>query len=213
MGTDDAVRIVADGYDRLGDTYASWATAVDADPRDEWLERLEERLAPGAHVLDLGTGNGIPTAARLATRYEVEGIDLSAGQIDRARVAVPSGSFRVADMTSVEFEPASFDAVVALYSIIHVPRVRHPALFARIARWLKPGGWFLAALGGSDGPDWTGQWLGVPMFFSSPPPGETIRLLEAAELRVAEAATVAVAEPEGHVPFLWVLARRDRDER
>ncbi len=49
-----------------------------------------------------------------------------------------------------ELPPASFDAVVALYSMAHLPRERHAALLARIAGWLRPGGLFLASLGAGD---------------------------------------------------------------
>ena len=52
-----------------------------------------------------------------------------------------------ADMVSVSFPIASFAAVTAFYSITHVRRAEHAAMFKRIAKWLKPGGIFLASLG------------------------------------------------------------------
>jgi SAM-dependent methyltransferase len=169
-------------------------------------------VVPGATVLDLGAGNGVPTAVRLARRYVVEGIDVSSGQVELARAAVPGASFQVADMTTVTFEPGSFDAVVALYTIIHVPRDLHRRVFRRISSWLRPGGWLLAALGGAALDDSIGDWLGVRMFFSSPAPDESLRLLADAGLDVAEAEVVAIREPDGDVPFLWVLASK-LDER
>ena len=47
-------------------------------------------------------------------------------------------------MTTLDFKPETFDAVVSFYSIIHVPREEHLALIDKIALWLKPGGSFLA---------------------------------------------------------------------
>jgi SAM-dependent methyltransferase len=50
------------------------------------------------------------------------------------------------------------------------------------ADWLRPGGVFLASLGSGDLAAWTGDWLGVPMFFSSHPATENRRLLDGAAL-------------------------------
>jgi cyclopropane fatty-acyl-phospholipid synthase-like methyltransferase len=64
-------------------------------------------------------------------------------------------------MASVDFPAGAFDAIVAFYSIIHLPVGDQPALFRRIASWLKPGGAFMATLGSAA---WTGterDWLGV----------------------------------------------------
>jgi len=66
----------------------------------------------------------------------------------------------------------------------------------------------VASLGAGDTPDWTGRWLGVPMFFSSWPPEKNRRLLEEAGFIVERDAVVAIREPEGVAAFQWVLARR-----
>jgi ubiquinone/menaquinone biosynthesis C-methylase UbiE len=67
-------------------------------------------------------------------------VDVSPEMVRLARRQVPSGEFMCADAISVGFEPSSFDAVVALYSIFHIPREAQPALFQRLHRWLTPGG-------------------------------------------------------------------------
>ena len=67
-----------------------------------------------------------------------------------ARRNVPDGDFRVADMTALAMEPSSLDAVVACYSVFHVPREEHAGLFRRIATWLRPGGYLLASVANSD---------------------------------------------------------------
>ena len=50
-------------------------------------------------------------------------------------------------MTEASFRDASFDAVVAFYSIIHVPRDEQPGLLRRVAGWLRPGGRFVGNFG------------------------------------------------------------------
>jgi cyclopropane fatty-acyl-phospholipid synthase-like methyltransferase len=204
---DRRVEIVAAGYDALGDRYRTWAREV-VDPRDRFVRAFEAALDPGARVLDLGCGPGVPTTRELARRFVVTGLDLSAAQLTIARREVPEAAFIHADMTRVVFGPGSFDGVVSLYAIVHVPREEHARLLERIARWLAPGGILLAVLGARDAPDWTGDWLGVPMFFSGHDAEEYRRLLAAAGLSLLIDEVVAVAEPEGPADFLWVLAQR-----
>jgi cyclopropane fatty-acyl-phospholipid synthase-like methyltransferase len=202
--------LVAAGYDAITDRYLAW-TAATADPhRAIWLERFSAKMADGAVVLELGCGQGGPSTVALAERFDVLGIDISSHQIERARQNVPGASFEQADMRLVEFGDTRFDGIVALYSIIHVPREEHAELFGRIAGWLKPGGWFLASLGAADDPGWTGSWLDVPMFFSGFDADTNLELLDGAGFAVEEHDVVTLHEPEpdGDNRFLWVLARR-----
>jgi hypothetical protein len=98
--------------------------------------------------------------------------------------------------------------VIALYSVSHLPREEHASLFERVARWLRPDGLFLATLGASDSADWIGDWLGQPMFFSSFGADANRRLIEAAGFELVIDEVLDTIEPEGMVPFLWVLARK-----
>ena len=205
--TDERKSIVARGYDALVDDFLEWS-AQGADPaRDGLLAEFVARLPDGAAVLDLGCGAGIPTTRSLAERFRVTGVDVSAGQVQAARRNVPQATFVQADLAALELPTASFDGICALFSIIHVPREEHAGLFGQIAGWLRPGGLFVASLGANDGPDWTGDWLGQPMFFSSYDAPTNRRLLREAGFRLLVDDVVEVREPDGPVPFLWVLAR------
>ena len=165
-------------------------------------------MASGAHVLDLGCGAGLASTQILASRFAVTGVDFSEVQLEAARRNVPEASFLHADLTQIDFPPESFDGVTAFYSIIHVPRDEHGPLFERVARWLVPGGLFLATLGSGDDPDWMGEWLGQPMFFSSHDADGNRRLLTATNFDLLIDDVMETPEPEGPVPFLWVLAQR-----
>ena len=57
-----------------------------------------------------------------------------------AQRRMPGASLMQSDIGSLQFAANSFDAIVALYSIIHVPREEHASLFARMHEWLRPGG-------------------------------------------------------------------------
>jgi SAM-dependent methyltransferase len=203
--------VVAQGYDSLGQDYMAWASAIRDDPRERMLAEFSARMAPGARVLDLGCGTGLPSTKALAGRFVVTGIDISEGQIQAARHNVPEASFIHADMAQIEFEPGSFDGVTAFYAISHVPRAEHGRLFQRITRWLVPAGLFVATLGANDSPDWIGEWLGRPMFFSAYDADTNRRLLADAGFESLIDEVIETIEPDGPVPFLWILAVAVKD--
>jgi SAM-dependent methyltransferase len=205
--TDPRTEIVRAGYDAAADRFAEWGARVVGDPRALFLSAFIEALPASGSVLELGCGGGAASTVALAERFDLTAVDVSAEQIARARATVQGPFFIEADMLDLDFPPASFHGVVALYSISHVPRDRHSTLFASIARWLRPGGVFMASLGAGDVPDWTGEWLGVPMFFSSFDADTNQGLLGAAGLAAERAEVVSMHEPEGEVEFLWVLCR------
>jgi SAM-dependent methyltransferase len=206
--SDPRTRLVGAGYDAMADTWEDWSSRIDDDPRGDWLEQLLAVLPPDPRIVELGCGNGTRETSELARRSRLTGVDLSKEQLRRARERVPQAEFVHGDITAVEFEPGSLDAVVAFYVLNHVPRELLPALFERIHLWLRPGGHLLATLGASDLPDWEGEWLGVPMFFSGHSRDVNLRLLGDAGLEVVQEEAVTIAEPEGNVTFHWVLVRR-----
>ena len=159
--SDDPRQVVRQGYDALSYHYRS----DDADDGQyaPWLAALAERLPASATVLDLGCGCGVPVARFLADRgHHVIGVDVSDVQIRRARRLVPCGTFLHADATQLDLPAASLDAVVCLYTLIHIPLADQPKVIERIATWLRPRGWLLTTVGQDA---WTGtqdNWLGGP---------------------------------------------------
>ncbi len=204
-------RVVEEGYDRMAESYLG-----SKDPEDPTtlaaLEEAAHTLPSGAAVLDLGCGAGVPVTRWLADRgLAVTGVDFSARQLELARRLVPAANLLQADMTDLDFPPASFDAVVAFYSIIHVPRTEHPALLGKIHRWLRPGGAFLAtwALGAWEGEkeDWEG-W-GAPMRWSHYGEEANLKMLREAGFEVASAeARTGKGAGDSEEAWPWVHARR-----
>jgi trans-aconitate methyltransferase len=106
---------------------------------------LVERLAPrpGERILDLGCGDGILTAAIAAAGAGVVGLDSSQEMIDAARARGIDA--HVANGEELGFD-AEFDAVFS-NAALHWMR-RADAVLSGIHRALKPGGRFVAELGG-----------------------------------------------------------------
>jgi hypothetical protein len=105
----------------------------------------------------------------------------SAVQLGRAHQLVPAAWFAQADMTAFSLRPASVGAVVSFYALIHVPLADQQALFPRVRRWIRTGGYFLAIAGAHR---WTGtgHYLGAGMFWDHADTGTCLRWLTAAQL-------------------------------
>jgi SAM-dependent methyltransferase len=180
--------LVRRGYDAMSLAYRSddgagaATSAEDVSRYAGWTSELAGLLRARARVVDLGCGAGVPATRELADHgLRVLGVDFSAVQIRRARQLVPEGRFVQADVTAFSLRPASVDAVVSFYALIHVPLADQQALFPRVREWIRPGGYFLAIVGASR---WTGteQYLGAEMFWDHADTGTYLRWLPAAGL-------------------------------
>ena len=156
--------LVRRGYDACAQAYTNARAPHLPGEAHELMARLPDR----ARVLDIGCGSGKPLTAALAQRYNVTGIDISAEQIRLARSMNPTVDLMEADIMSVEFERASFDAVVSLYTIFHIPREQHAELFRRIRHWLVPTGYLLASVAThEEAPYLEDDFFGVRMYWSN----------------------------------------------
>jgi GrpB-like predicted nucleotidyltransferase (UPF0157 family)/protein-L-isoaspartate O-methyltransferase len=201
---DGARALVREAYDRV--SYAYRADDGDDAREGAWAKRVDGRLAAGSDVLDLGCGCGVPVARLLAARHAVTGVDISPVQIARARRLVPGARFVCADMTEVEHEPASFDAVVALYSLVHVPLDEQRLLYARIAGWLRADGLLLATVGASRYRGIEEGWLdveGADVFFDHADAATHVEMLRTAGFDVERVEHA----PEGDAGQTLVEAR------
>jgi cyclopropane fatty-acyl-phospholipid synthase-like methyltransferase len=170
------------------------------------VAELASLLRPGARVVDLGCGAGVPATRELASHgLQVLGVDFSAVQLRRAQRLVPGARLVQADMAMFGLRPATVDAVVSFYALIHVPVADQRALFPRIRGWLRPGGYFLVIVGAQR---WTGvePYLGADMFWDHADTASYLRWLRAARLRPIWHRYI----PEGGSGHSLVLARAPR---
>lgn len=129
---------------------ASWNAAL-YDSRHAFVwqmaESVLEMLKPsaGERILDLGCGTGHLTARIAASGASVVGIDGSPAMIEEARRNYPELKFQVMNADQLRFD-APFDAVFS-NAVLHW--IRQPAnALASVAAVLKPGGRFVAEMGG-----------------------------------------------------------------
>jgi trans-aconitate methyltransferase len=201
--------LVRSGYDAISMAYrddrglSNPTSAEDTTAYRTWLEELSVLLPRSARVLDLGCGAGVPATRILVDRgFDVTGVDISAVQIERARKLVPGADFQQADMATWDCEPGSYQAIVTLYALIHVPLDDQRRLFSRMADWLGPGGYLLAIVGSER---WTGieDYMGTPMFWDHADSGTYLTWLQDAGMRVLWDRVI----PEGASNHTLVLAQ------
>lgn len=90
-------------------------------------------------VLDLGCGNGLSTS-NIKGKFVV-GLDLSEVQMIRAKKKFKNTNYVVGDASNIPFKSNSFDVVVAINLLHHIPNSRK--VIDEVWRILKPGGRFL----------------------------------------------------------------------
>ena len=134
---------IAPGYDRFTRVFSF---GMDRRWKAELIAWIESAIGPESRVLDLacGTGDLAFAAAERAARGSVRGVDASPKMIELARARAtheaPNGNvrFEVGDMSSLDADTASVDAITAGYGLRNVPQ--YELAVREIARVLKPGG-------------------------------------------------------------------------
>jgi SAM-dependent methyltransferase len=225
-GPENMKERLKEAYDAIAPTYNEW-TKRDTSLRLEYVEKLLDHLpqikaGTPTSLLEVGCGCGLPVSAKLLSypNTTVTANDLSSVQVELARKNLvkseetPNGvsADRVilipGDMLALDFPPAAFDAVIGLYSLIHLPREEQVQMIAKIAQWLKPGGVMLAnfsaeAMAGTVMDGWLDErgW----MFWSGWGAEESTRKIKESGLQIV---LNEVTEDVVDASFLWVIARK-----
>ncbi len=113
--------------------------------RDEWAKNFADYLQPhtpqslaGKRVLDVGAGSGRHSFHAAQAGARVVAVDLGAS-IEVARRNLPASVLAVqADAEALPFEPGSFDLVMSIGVLHHLPDTERG--LRSIARYAKPGG-------------------------------------------------------------------------
>jgi SAM-dependent methyltransferase len=146
-------------YDAEAEAYAARGDRTNVSGS---LGAFLARLAPGTHVLDLGSGDGRHSVAMIEAGFEVTALDGSAGlaAIASRRLGKPVRIARFDELEDVE----AFDAVWAHASLLHVPTTGLADILARLHRALKPGGRLFASFksGDAEGRDDLGRYYNYP---------------------------------------------------
>jgi len=164
-------------------------------------------------VADIGCGPGHITSHLVGLGLNAMGIDLSEEMVGLARQTYPAVEFRQGSMTALELSDASLAAIVAFYSIIHIPDSHLPVVFAEFHRVLRPGGLLLLAFQAGDEDRHLEEWHGHPVDMHAylRRPERVVGSLEDAGLAVT-LQMIRSPEPRETLDRCYVMARTDSDE-
>lgn len=193
--------IVAQSWNKIGPQYDEYR---DKRKIDQELQQFADLLPEGGKILDAGSGSGEPASKFLAERgFHVIGIDLSDTMLEMARKNVPQATFLKQDITAPTFEEESFDGILSLFAIFHIPRKEHQYVIEQFYRLLKPDGVLMINTGVS-GSESFSNFFGSPMFWSNWEPKKTLTLVKEAGFSIIFEGKLIRG---GEIQY-WIFARK-----
>jgi SAM-dependent methyltransferase len=124
------------GWEVAAAHYADAFGIVTIQTTDALLDQVG--ASSGTRLLDVACGPGFVAAAAARRGADAAGIDFSAAMIADARRRHPEIRFEEGDASALRFDPASVDAVVMNFGMLHLARPE--AAIAEAHRVLRPGG-------------------------------------------------------------------------
>jgi len=203
----DIREIVKTGYER-GNYAGLFRTSTNLkEIENKFLGRLSTLLTKNARILDLGCGNGIPFDIYLCKKgFQITGIDFALNYIIAARRNVPGATFIKGDFSTTDFGGNPFQAILAFYSIFHIPKEEHRNLFDKIYKSLENGGYILVTLGTFSGDGLEENWAGSKMAWSSHNPSNYKKIFTQVGFQIIE--SEYEGQPGDQEHHWWVLARK-----
>ena len=127
-----------EGWERVADKYDSVWSGSTRQFIGPLLDSAD--VSAGMSILDVGCGPGYVSGAAADRGAIPSGLDFSSEMVAIAKRMFPGIDFREGDAQQLPFADASFDRVVANFSLLHVADPQRA--FAEAHRVLKPGGKF-----------------------------------------------------------------------
>ncbi len=105
----------------------------------------------GLRLLDAGCGAGRNARYLADEGLDVSAIDISAGQVGRARAAASRATQSIASVTALPFRTEAFDAVVCTSVLEYLPDPAAAEAASELQRVLSPGGRLLVVAAAAEG--------------------------------------------------------------
>jgi len=127
----------SNGYDDCADAYS----AARSDNGLSIIQNWASKLPPGASVLDVGCGTGLPvTRALIDAGLTVSAIDASPSMVAKFQQNCPSIKVSCEDAERGSALGQKYDAIIAIGLIFLLPEDRQAPLLSRMCSSLKMGG-------------------------------------------------------------------------
>jgi 2-polyprenyl-3-methyl-5-hydroxy-6-metoxy-1,4-benzoquinol methylase len=136
-----AVQDKSNGYEALAEAFTQARTlSIGPSVVRQWATRLQ----PGASILDIGCGYGVPISETLLQEgFAVYGVDASETLVAKFRERFPGAAVECNSVEESSFFNRTFDAVLAWGLMFLLPASTQRNLIGKAARTLNRHGHFL----------------------------------------------------------------------
>ncbi|TFG27655.1 class I SAM-dependent methyltransferase [Candidatus Thorarchaeota archaeon] len=201
----DIFRVVEESYDKMGERYHRFR---DNEKFKSELEKFVELLPESGKVLDAGCGVGTPVSQFLAKKgFNVTGVDISKNLIYLAKENVPEANFYQKNILELDFPDSSFDGIICVYTLWHIPRTDHSSIIMNFHRMLNSNG-ILVLNTGMYGSEGMSEFFGEPMLWSNNNPSETLESVKKAGFEILFEGPLILGGEKQY----WVFARKSTDQ-
>ena len=134
---EEKIKTVLANYNDIAKDYVInfWNDTCDNKYIDGFLNDL-----PGKKILDLGCGIGKDEYYISNKGYDIIGIDFAENVIKEAKNKFPSCKFEIKDLTDLNYPSNSFDGIIFINTLFHIPEKKLFNTFKNINRILKSNG-------------------------------------------------------------------------
>ena len=128
----------SEGWEAIAGDFMAVRAAIGAVLVRDWATR---HLPPGAEIVDVGCGSGVPISRALADGgFRVFGLDASATLVSAFRQNLPDAPAAVEAAQESAFFDHRFDAAVAVGLLFLLSEEDQGEVIGRVAGALRPGG-------------------------------------------------------------------------
>ena len=137
LSTIEKTNLVKQTYNDIAEKYAEIFFEDHCD--DKYVDKFLKDLS-GTKILDAGCGVGRECKFAQEKGFEATGIDFAKEIIKEAKNKYSKGNFEVMDVTSLSFQKESFDGIIFINTLFHLPKEQIDLAFSELNRVLKKDG-------------------------------------------------------------------------
>ena len=103
--------------------------------------------------------------------------------IELAKENVPEARFFQKNILTLDFRDESFDGIISVYTLWHIPRVNHPAIIQNFYRMLRKDGILVLNTGVYES-EGMSNFFGEPMLWSTDNPEKTLAFVKGLQFEI-----------------------------
>jgi len=196
-------KTIEESYDKMGEAYHRFR---DNEKFKGELEKFASLLPISGKVLDAGCGVGEPISKFLAKKgFKVIGVDISRKMVELAKKNVPEARFFQKNILTLDFSDQTFDGIICVYTLWHIPRVEHEGIIKNFHRMIKDDGILVLNTGifESDG---MSEFFGQPMLWSTNDPKKTLSYVKEVGFKIIFEGVLQLGGEKQY----WIFAKKEQ---